>query len=200
MQDAEGRDMTEVFQGLLFDNVPEFTTGMEIYNEVAKAGENYSNDPPMEFGDSGIAGYCKKIFKSEANNNLKAHNKYGSAYGPYQFINSTWKGLTREMGVNWGLEDRADMQKATRVMEYFTRKNEKVLRRYGIPINDTTRYAAHFLGPEGAVKLWRAPSTAPMTTVLSVDGCKANPGLAWKHGAPTTVGFVRQWLNNRMKG
>ena len=161
-------------------------------------GNHIDTEEPFDINACGSNDYFKKIFKSEAGGNRFAKNKYGSAAGPYQFISSTWTGLCREMGVNYSLEDRFDMSKATHVMSYFTKKNEAVLRKAGLPVNNMTRYACHFLGAGTAAKMLRMSDDTPMTAVLSVAGCKANPGLAWKNGAPTTVGFVKRWLYKRM--
>ena len=155
-------------------------------------------EQPFDISQCGSDGYFQKIFKSEAGGNVRAKNRYGSAAGPYQFIASTWKGLCKEMGVNYSLDDRYDMNKATQVMSYFTKKNDAVLRKHGLPVNNFTRYSCHLLGAGTAAKFLRMSDDTPMTAVLSVKGCQANPGLAWKNGAPTTVGFVKRWLHRRM--
>lgn len=201
-----GGNEEEGFQPLRFlslEEVLELTQSPESKPDPdAGIGNHVDTSSTFDINASGSDNYFSKIFKSEAGGDRFAHNSNGSAAGPYQFINSTWLGLCKEMGVNYTLNDRYDMSKATHVMSYFTKKNEAVLRKAGLPVNNFTRYACHFLGAGTAVKFLRMPDDASMTSVLSWEGCRANPGLAWKgskaNGHPTTVGYVKRWLQKRM--
>ena len=151
-------------------------------------------EQPFDISQCGSDGYFQKIFKVEAGGKVRAKNPYASAAGPYQFIKSTWNSLCREMGVNYSLEDRYDMNKATQVMAYFTKKNEAVLRRNGVPVNNMTRYMCHFLGAGRAAKLLKASDDTPLTAFLSAHEMNVNKGYV-KGG---TVGSLKRLMARKM--
>ena len=78
------------------------------------------NDPPKD--------YFTKLAHVESNNNPLAKAKTSSAAGLYQFTKGTWEGLTKQLGLNYSLEDRFDPKKSREVVEAFTSQNERYLK------------------------------------------------------------------------
>ena len=62
-------------------------------------------------------------------------------------------------------------------MTAFTADNERVLQRAGLPVNDATRYALHFLGRSGGPRFvagfLRDPN-APASAYANADQVRAN--------------------------
>ena len=146
--------------------------------------------------------YFRKIFQAESGGKMGRGNPYGSAYGPYQFIKSTWINLCRKYGLNYSLADRNDMQKATHVMQLFTEENRrglmKVLKRE--PTHGEL-YLAHFLGLGGAQQFLRHSNGESLGSVFSRAILKANPGYCYDkaRGRYRTVGELKQLLGEKMR-
>ena len=146
--------------------------------------------------------YFRKIFQAESGGKMGRGNPYGSAYGPYQFIKSTWINLCRKYGLNYSLADRNDMQKATHVMQLFTEENRrglmKVLKRE--PTHGEL-YLAHFLGLGGAQQFLRHSNGESLGSVSSRAILKANPGYCYDkaRGRYRTVGELKQLLGEKMR-
>lgn len=146
--------------------------------------------------------YFRKIFQAESGGKMGRGNPYGSAYGPYQFIKSTWTNLCRKYGLNYSLADRNDMQKATHVMQLFTEENRrglmKVLKRE--PTHGEL-YLAHFLGLGGARQFLRHSNGESLGSVFSRAILKANPGYCYDKARRRyrTVGELKQLLGEKMR-
>lgn len=83
-----------------------------------------------------------------------ARNPSSTATGRYQFLKSTWTGLVNKYP-NSGLtyDGRLDPQQQEIAIRLFTAENARMLQASGIPLNNGTLYAAHFLGAADAVKV-----------------------------------------------
>lgn len=129
-------------------------------------------------------GYYKKLARVESSNNPNAKAKTSSATGLYQFIDSTWGNLVKEMGKDYTLEDRKDPKKSQEVIEYFTKKNEKYLKnKLDREPNEAELYLTHFLGMPRAGKLLKTIQDNPHTDISNVlpdNVIKANPFLKGK--------------------
>ena len=148
-----------------------------------------------------IGDYLKKIFKVEAGGKVNAQNPFGTAYGPYQFIASTWRNLCKKYGLGYSLADRADMQKATHVMQLFTEENRRGLRKIlGRDPGHGELYLAHFLGLGGAKQFLRHADNEYVNHVFSASILKANPGYCYdkSKGRYRTVGELKQLLGRKM--
>lgn len=148
------------------------------------------NDPPKDYYD--------KLAHVESNNNPLAKAKTSSAAGLYQFTESTWLGLTKELGLNYSLEDRFDPKKSREVVESFTSKNETYLKnKLGRKPNDAELYLAHFSGMGGARKLLETVEKNPNTTVdkfVSKNALKANKNVFFnKDGSPKKAYEIYNW-------
>jgi len=126
---------------------------------------------------------------------IKAPTSSGS--GLYQFIRSTWLGE----GGRWG----SDMSKAfggltppvseqTERARSFTQKNADALQRAGIPVNNASLYAIHFLGAGTAIKALRGALTDPIADHVDDGAIAANPTIL---GVGKTVKDFIDWLERK---
>ena len=171
-----------------------------VASSVANSNIQYNTALFSKMGSMGD--YFKKIFKAEAGGKLNAKNPFGTAYGPYQFIASTWKNLCRKYGLNYTLADRGNMQKATHVMQLFTEENRRGLRKVlDREPGHGELYLAHFIGLGGAQKFLRHSDNEYVNNVFSRSILKANPGYCYdkKRGRYRTVGELKQLLGEKMR-
>lgn len=138
--------------------------------------------------------------KQESGFNPSAKAKTSSASGLFQFIGSTWKNMVAKYGSTFGIGegDVMDPLANATMGAMYIKENSNFLRKNGIPINGTTLYAAHFLGPGGAAKLFGADQNADATALMPA-AAKANPGIFKnKDGSAKTVAEVQQTLFNKV--
>jgi hypothetical protein len=140
--------------------------------------------------------YYGSIRAAESGGNDLAKNPNSSATGRYQFTGGTWKRLMvthPELGLTPG--GRTDPDQQERAIRVFTRQNASTLSSSGIPVDNGTLYAAHFLGAGGAVKALRADDNVPMAAVVNPATLAANGFLG-----RMTVGDFRSWAEKKGTG
>jgi hypothetical protein len=101
--------------------------------------------------------------KQESQFNPDAHAPKGSATGLYQFIKGTWSDYVKKYGDKYPiLKQRGpdDPEANALAGALFIKDNSEILKKAGIPVTATSIYAAHFLGPDGAKKLYALPADA----------------------------------------
>ena len=157
--------------------------------------KEYQNDP--------YAQYLRKLTLAESGGNPNAKNPMGTASGKYQFIESTWKNMTKKYGLNYTLDDRFDPKKSEQVTRLFTAENENYLKsKVGRELNDGDRYLAHFLGAGGASNLlstMQKNPNAPISTVMSPNAINSNRSVTVnKDGSLKTVSDVYNWASKKM--
>jgi hypothetical protein len=160
---------------------------MKRYKEIA----NFNSDPD----------YYELLAHVESSGNPNAQAKTSSAAGLFQFTEGTWKGLVKEAGLDYTLEDRFDPEKSRKVVEIFTGKNEKYLKKVvGDEVGRGDLYLAHFLGRGGAKNLLSVDPTTPVAEVVSPAALKANKGVFFnKDGSLKTAGDIRNWARVKFK-
>lgn len=146
--------------------------------------------------------YLAKMGRAEnASGDSNARNPRSSATGRYQFTDSTWLSSYKSHYGAAGLSDgqilakRSDDDVQHVLATELTKKNEQALRSAGIPVNDGTRYLAHFAGSGGAKALFAADPNAPVEQVLGAKVVAANPFLRGKSAADTIA-----WADRKMGG
>lgn len=148
------------------------------------------NDPPKD--------YYSRLAQVESNNNPLAKAKTSSASGLYQFTEGTWNQLTEDLGLNYTLDDRFDPNKSRKVVEAFTKRNERSLKnRLGRQPNDAELYLAHFSGAGGAGKLLdtiKQDPNIPVTEFVSKGALKANKSIFFnKDGSAKKAYEIYNW-------
>jgi len=147
-------------------------------------------DPPED--------YYTRLAQIESNNNPLAKAKTSSAAGLYQFTKGTWSQLTGELGLDYSLEDRFDPTKSRKIVQEFTKRNEKYLKnKLGRDPNQAELYLAHFSGMGGARKLLDTVKTSPnklVTDFVSPGALKANKNVFYnKDGTAKKAYEVYNW-------
>jgi soluble lytic murein transglycosylase-like protein len=97
--------------------------------------------------------------KQESGFDPNAAAKTSSAKGLYQFIKGTWQDMVRKYGSKYPiLRERGpeDPEANAVAGALFIKENSDYLSKNKIPVNATSVYAAHFLGPGGAKTLLTA--------------------------------------------
>jgi hypothetical protein len=97
--------------------------------------------------------------KQESNFNPNAKAGTSSAKGLYQFINATWEEMVKKYGSKYPIlvqKGPTDPEASAIAGALYIKENSAILSSAGIPIDGTTIYASHFLGPVGAKNLLTA--------------------------------------------
>ena len=136
-------------------------------------------------------GYADSVIGAESGGNLTAKNPRSSAYGPGQFINSTFLSLIQKhrpdlaqsMSQDQLLALRADPNISKQMVDAYGQDNGQRLSQAGVPDTPSTRYLAHFAGPAGAIAALKADPSAPVEQVLGQQAIAANPFLQGKTAA-----------------
>lgn len=139
---------------------------------------------PVNGGD---AAYLAEQRRRESGGRLDAKNPRSSAFGPDQFINSTWlsvlpeverrlgqdfSGLTREQK----LALRSDPDISAAASFVLKDQNRGIVERgVGRPVGDPELHLAHFLGGQGAVQMMRAPPDDEARMHATPEAVAANP-------------------------
>jgi hypothetical protein len=141
--------------------------------------------------------YWPMLAKIESGNRPYVKASTSSASGLYQFIKSTWQGEGGKWGPNMSLafggfkpSEAEQLQRA----RTFTERNVLALRKAGIPINNASLYAAHFLGAGTAIKALEGAVTDRVDAHVGQAAIEANPSIL---GNGKTVGDFIAWLQRK---
>lgn len=128
--------------------------------------------------------------KQESGFNPNAAAKTSSATGLYQFIKGTWKSMVDKYGSKFPiLKERGPLDAEANAIAgaLFIKENADFLAKSKIPVNATTIYAAHFLGPGGAKTLLTAQPNENASLILPQAAQANKPIFYDKNNNPRTV-------------
>jgi hypothetical protein len=149
-----------------------------------------------------IQKYLQATALVESGGNASARAGTSSAGGMFQFIDSTWKQMTKEMGKDYSLQDKFDPKKASEVMAYFTQKQKGQLEKgIGRQASNTDLYMAHFLGAGGATKFLNAMQKNPGQSAAAMDpaAAKANKNIYYdKSGRERSLQEVYSLMGSKI--
>lgn len=143
--------------------------------------------------------YYSTVRMLESGGRNRARASTSSAYGPFQFIESTWNTYTKKLGKNYSLEDRSDYAKSLEIMREFTEDNRaKMVEGLKRPVSDVELYMGHFLGHSGAIKLLNANDNVDASKLL-VRAANSNKSLFFKRGSnkARTVGELKEEITRK---
>jgi hypothetical protein len=120
----------------------------------------------------------------ESNYNPYAKNPYSSAYGPDQFIKSTWLNLAKKYRPDLAklpesqlLAMRSDPKLSEEFVGYNNKENENYLTSKGADWNNTNASLAHRFGPSMTMKLLSANPDTPIDRLVDPLVMQQNPDL-----------------------
>ena len=143
--------------------------------------------------------YYSTVRMLESGGRNRARASTSSAYGPFQFIESTWNTYTKKLGKDYSLEDRSDYAKSLEVMRAFTEDNRaRMVEGLKRPVSDVELYMGHFLGPSGAIKLLNTNDNVDASKLL-VRAANSNKSLFFKRGSnkARTVGELKEEITRK---
>lgn len=167
--------------------------------------------------------YLWKTAGRESGFDPRAAARTSSALGLFQFVEQTWLRTLYLHGAKHGypasaalvtmergrarvsnpilrrkiVSLRTDPALAARMAAELARDNRRyMVRQLGRGVTDGELYAAHFLGPEGAVRLIRAARVAARLDAarLFPEAARSNPSLFWLDGKPATTAQLLERL------
>ena len=143
--------------------------------------------------------YYSTVRMLESGGRNRARASTSSAYGPFQFIESTWNTYTKKLGKDYSLEDRSDYAKSLEIMRAFTEDNRaRMVEGLKRPVSDVELYMGHFLGHSGAIKLLNANDNVDASKLL-VRAANSNKSLFFKRGSnkARTVGELKEEITRK---
>lgn len=136
----------------------------------------------------------------ESGGNATAQNPRSSAFGPNQFITSTWNEFARAnpqlfegMSQEQILAARSNPELSAQATQWNARRNSEVLANANLPVNDATLGVAHMFGPQGALQILRSNADAKIEDVVSPSVLRANPNLAGRTTGDIVGEFGRRY-------
>lgn len=153
----------------------------EIEAEITREQKEQARERRRE-EERAIKDFSRKVVGVESGGNPNAKNPNSSATGLGQFIEKTWLDLFRKnfpaeaanMGREAILELRKDSQISKSLIEVYARENATRLKTASQSVTEANLYLAHFLGPDGALKVLRAAAATPTSALLGEDAINAN--------------------------
>lgn len=150
-----------------------------------------------------IKSFSAKVPAIEASGNAKATNPNSTAVGLGQFTEQTWLALFRQnfpaeaanMGKDAILALRSDAEITKKMIEAYAAQNADVLKKAGLSVTEANLYLAHFLGPDGAVKVIKAAANTPVSALIGQKSINANPKVL---GGTKTAGDVRAFADKKV--
>jgi hypothetical protein len=166
-------------------------------------------------------GYLLQTAMRESSLNPNAQASTSSASGLFQFVDQTWLGTVKQHGTEHGLANYADAismgsdgrlqvadpglrqeilalrndpeVSATMAGEMTQDVRQTMESALGRPVTSGELYAAHFMGPKGAIKLIKAAAATPQASasVLFPEAAQANRRIFYtKNGDERSVASV----------
>ena len=146
------------------------------------------------------------IAKQESGFESNAGAGTSSAKGLFQFISSTWSDTSRKYVSKYPVLRKGPQDPEANALAgaLLIKDNSNLLAKNGIPVNATTIYATHFLGPTGGPKLLTAdnnknavnlfPQAAHSNPWIFYESKKQNGKNVPDLAQPRTIGKIKEVL------
>lgn len=177
-------------------------TTMGQVNALTQA-YNKALDSTMDKQVNANSSIVNRIIGVESGGNPNAANPSSSATGLGQFIQSTWLRMfkqyfpDRAAGLSDAmiLELRKDETVSRNMISLYVQENAKILQKAGQATTDANLYLAHFLGPQGALKVLQAAPNAKLSDILDPKTVQANAGIL---GGDKTASDLLMWAQKKV--
>jgi len=197
----------------------DFEKGTEMLKEAIQQSPQYAKQVeglrPIDFeyikyAESGGDPHAQPFRKDKNGEPLK--DRYGNelpplsqAYGWYQMLPSTWKGILNNAPKELGLtrSGRFDKNQQQKAMEWLVQDNSRQLRNAGVQVTLQSIYAAHHFGGRAAVEIYKADPKSKIEKILSESALNSNPWLldTGRNGKRkiNTVADLKKYLDKRLE-
>lgn len=176
-------------------------SGMDMGgSEIMAASAGGSDDQKRSLADKIIQ--AESGGKNIANQSGEGGKATSSAFGIAQFTKGTFEGLAGKAGKENPLygktwdDYKSDTDLQREALNQLMDTNRQYLEKQKVSTSDAAIYLAHFLGPNGAVKVLSQPDSAPLASVISPSQMEANPMLQ----KMSTVADIKSWADKKMGG
>lgn len=130
--------------------------------------------------------FLDRLMRAESGGRLTARNPRSTAYGPYQFIASTWLMIankhfakeTKDLRVDQILGLRIDPELSRRAAEIYTLENAAYLVAQGHKASFPHLRLSFLVGASAAARILAAQPDMPVNQILSANVIVANPFMA----------------------
>jgi hypothetical protein len=147
--------------------------------------------------------FLDRLMLAESGGRLFARNPATGAFGPYQFLASTFLDVVQRnfpeiiAGKSNAeiLDLRANAIVSRNAALIYTRENGRFLAEHGAAVTAGTLRLAFFVGPGGALKVLSAKPEEPVSNILSAAAIEANPFMA----RMTAAGLIG-WASRQAEG
>jgi hypothetical protein len=165
---------------------------------MADLGRGISASAPATAQRTEMDDIVDRIIGVESANNPNAKNPLSSAIGLGQFIGSTWMSMMEKYRPDLTagktraeiLGLRTDPVLAREMTKAYAVENASILEQHGIRATPAAVYAAHFLGPQGAVKAYQSDKSTPAVDVFGRAVVNANPSIMRGKTVGDVLGYV----------
>ena len=176
-------------------------TGMDMGgSEIMAAQAGGTDDQKKTLADKIIQ--AESGGRNIANQSGEGGKATSSAFGLAQFTKGTFEGLAGKAGKENPLygktwdDYKSDTGVQREALNQLMDTNRQYLEKQKVSTSDAAIYLAHFLGPNGAVKVLSQPDSAPLASVVSPSQIEANPMLQ----KMSTVADIKEWADKKMGG
>lgn len=172
-------------------NLNSGTPNLNSGSPASPQANRFGNDPAI----------MNAIKASESGGKPNAKNPMSTASGTYQFTDATWKDMVAKYGKQYGLTMQGKNSPGQQEVaaNLYAAENRQVLRNaIGREPTASEIYAAHFLGPQGAVKLLSNVNNPISAAQLMPAAAKSNPSIFLKNGRPLTPAGIYRRLSMRI--
>lgn len=182
--------------------ISELTGAVDAYNAALGRIDSKALDDAL--GAKGQSGSFAQIVAGvESGGNVNAKNPLSTATGLGQFIESTWLRLFREHFPTLAasrseaaiLQLRQQGDLSLKMIDLYAKENAAIMKQAGVATNRAALYLAHFLGPQGAIKVLSAGANDKVADLLSPGAIASNPGVL---GGGRTAGDVVAWAERKV--
>lgn len=171
---------------------------------VVVAGKKLKKEQVASVVSGASKNFVQKVVGVESSGNPTAKAATSSATGLGQFIDSTWLRMMKKYKPDLVAGKSAEQILAMRTNPALSREmvgnlateNGSALLRAGVPVNDSTLYLSHFLGPTDAIKVLKADAGQAVQGLVKQASVDANQSVL----SGKTAGQVIAWAQRKMGG
>ncbi len=179
------------------DNVDDYLKSIgAVIEETSPPVQNSVSTPVT------MSPFMERVAMAESGGDPNAQAATSSASGLFQFTDATWNSAVDKFGKKYGITRgmKNDPAAQSKMMEYLTADNARILQDRGIPATEENLYVAHFLGAPAASKAISKLGTGVPAARLFPSAAKANQQIFFDNqGNARTIEQVYDILASKVR-